>query len=248
MGAKVIAVVQQKGGVGKTTTAVSLGHGLAVKGCEVMIIDLDPQGNVAKALDLEKDQCVYEMVSNGRIDPGMVKKARERLFIIPGNEETAYAQIMMSVRNKGRNYLAKIIQPLRRNGPDYIIFDTSPSVGGLQERAIYAADLVIIPTITDYMSADSVAETMETISEYTAGGWKGGALVLPTFFDERTNHAKETLASLHEIYNGQVCEPIHYATVLKEAAADGKTIWEMDGTSRAAEEYAALLYKIMELK
>jgi chromosome partitioning protein len=244
----VITIANQKGGVGKTTTAVTLAHGLALKGKETLVIDLDPQGNAAKMLGLEKDQCAGDMVSTGKISPDMLRKARENLYIIPGNEETVYAQIMMAVKQKGRDYLAQVIRPIKRPGLKYIVFDTSPSVGGLQERAIFAADLVIVPACTDYMSADAISDTAQTIQQGIGDGWNGGVAILPTFYDERTNHARQIVSFLETNYEGQVISPIHEAVSLKDAAGEGKTIWEYDGHSRAAQEYARLLYYVMSAK
>jgi chromosome partitioning protein len=244
----VICIANQKGGVGKTTTAVTLAHGLALKGKNVLIIDLDPQGNVAKWLDIPKSDSVYEMLMTGKIRPDLIRMARERLSIVPGNERTVFAQIMLSVESKRSDYIAQILRPILRTGLDYILFDTSPSVGGLQERALYAAQVVIIPTETEYLSADAIADTLATVNDNARSGWQGGALVLPTKYNERRTNDKETLANLREIYRDQVLDPIHEAAVLKRCAAEAKTIWELGAESRAAEEYARLLYGIMELK
>ena len=124
---------------------------------------------------------------------------------------------------------------------DYIIFDTAPSVGGLQERAIWASDLVVLPTATEYLSSDGLIQMMTTLNGLAEKGWKGKlAGILPTFYDTQTKQSQTAIAQLREYFPDSVLEPIHRATVLRECAAEGMTIFEKSPNSRAAKEYAAL--------
>jgi chromosome partitioning protein len=230
MSTRVITVANQKGGVGKTTTAVTLAHGLALKGKATLLIDLDPQGQCATALGLAD----------------LVRVARSpRLHLMPGDQQTAFVQVYLSLQNRGVDYLALMLKPLRRSGLDYIVFDTSPSVGGMQERALYAADYVVVPTACDYLSADSVAKTMGTMAGNARQGSTARAVILPTFFDNQTIESRGIIEQLIDTYRDQVLPPIHRATILRECASEGKTIWEIDGNSRAGTEYAQLLYKVL---
>jgi chromosome partitioning protein len=243
---KVICVANQKGGVGKTTTAVTLAHGLSLKGKAVLIIDLDPQGQCATALGLESEGCVFKWLVAGLPVADLVRVARSpKLHLMPGDQQTAFVQVYLSLQNRGVDYLALMLKPLRRTGLDYVVFDTSPSVGGMQERALYAADYVVVPTACDFLSADSVAKTMGTMAGNARQGSTARAVILPTFFDNQTIESRGIIEQLIDTYRDQVLPPIHRATVLRECASEGKTIWEMDGSSRAGTEYAQLLYKVL---
>ena len=243
----VISISNQKGGVGKTTTAITIAHGLALKGRDTLLIDVDPQGQAATALGLAVEPGLYNWIVENRPAREVIRQARERLFIIPGNKQTDVVQQLIRLLERPADYLTQLLKPLKREGLKYVIFDTSPSVGGLQERALYAADLVIIPTATDFLSADAVEQTVATMQANVAMGWKGGAWVLPTFYDNTTRESQQTLNDLREVYGDQVLDPIHRATVLRECAAEGRTIWEVNSESRAVKEYARLLYKVLEL-
>jgi len=122
---------------------------------------------------------------------------------------------------------------------DYIIFDTSPSVGGLQERAIWAADLVIIPCATEFASLEAVGNTIVTLQTLkNERRWEGGLLgILPTFYDNKTRESRNSLADLKRDFGEKVLLPIHAATVLRECWSVGKTIFEYAAESRASQEY-----------
>ena len=253
----VCTVVNQKGGVGKTTTTVNLAHGLALNGYNVVIIDLDPQGQVATALGINKEPCVYDWLVSRKPDyRSLVRPAqnngsnRKSLFLIPGSEETADAQTLLAIKNVPLTFLHDLVQPLMGR-VDFVIFDTSPSrggqQGGLQERAMYAADIVLIPTQTQYASADAVSGVFSTILTNQGKGWKGSIWVLPTFVEESTRQTREIKEQLEESYQKYLIDGIHKATVLADAFGEGKTIWEYDGRSRAAIEYAKLVSRMMEV-
>lgn len=243
----IIAISNQKGGVGKTTTAVTLAHGLALKGKQVLLVDLDPQGHSAIALGLSAEPGIFQWLVAERPIVEALRKARENLHVLPGDIQTSYAQLLIGAQQRGIDYLQQKLKPLMRNGLDYILMDTSPSVGGMQERALFAANLVIVPTAVDYLSADAVASTMNTMQRNVEHGWNGKALVLPTFYDAVTTESQQTLADLRETYGEIVLQPIHRATLLRECAAEGVTIWERDGDSRAGKEYARVLYALLEV-
>jgi chromosome partitioning protein len=246
----IIAIANQKGGVGKTTTAVTLAHGLALAGKEVLLVDLDPQGQSATALGMNPEMGAFyllTMAANGPSEVAYIKQwvrntGRERLWLLPGNQETSAAQTVIN-QSKAVSHLRDCLRPFTRNGLGYILIDTSPSVGGLQERALWAADLVVIPSATEFLSLDGVRQISSTLSLLQTEKRWGGALlgVLPTFYDEQTRESRSALDDLRSGFGDRVLAPVHRATLLRECASEGKTLWEKDPKSRAALEYQLLV-------
>ncbi len=255
MTAKVICITNQKGGVGKTTTAISVAHGLARKGKHVLLIDLDPQGQAAVALGMTPEPGAYWLLAAGQspqeqkiVRQWLRESGRDNLVIIPGNQMTMTAQTIINAENRPVSCIRKAIEAFIRSNLDYIIFDTAPSVGGIQERAIWASDLVIIPSATDYLSTDGVRKIAETILMLkNERSWAGALLgILPTLFDEKTRESKAAISDLKKGFGARVLEPIHRATILRECAAEGQTIFEKDLEARAAIEYQEIVNQVLK--
>ena len=244
-----IAIANQKGGVGKTTTAVSLAHGLALRDRRVLLVDFDPQGHCATALAINPEPGVFNALINPRseIHQWVRDTTRAGLDLLPGDRSTATAQIVINAENQPIALIHLLFMPLAKDY-DYIIFDTAPSVGGIQERAIYAADVVLIPTATEFLSLDGLAQMMELLAILKANWhWSGKLLgILPTFYDEQTRESHKSLADLQADFGDSILKPIHRATVLRECAAEGRTIFEMAPASRAACEYEELSREILK--
>lgn len=244
-----IAIANQKGGVGKTTTAVSIAHGLALRNRRVLLADFDPQGQCATALEINQEPGVFNVLVNPHSDihQWIRDTGRTGLSLLPGDRSTATAQIVVNAENRPIDSIRLLFKPLGKEY-DYIIFDTAPSVGGIQERAIYATDMILIPTATEFLSMDGLAQMMgllATLRDKTK--WDGKLLgILPTFFDEQTSESKNSLSDLQGRFGESVLSPIHRATVLRECAAEGKTIFEMAPASRSSQEYEALTREIVK--
>lgn len=254
--AKIIAVASQKGGVGKTTTVVNLAHGLALKGKAVVIVDLDSQGQVAVSLGLDQDSGIFSALVGGRnINQVIRGTGRRNLWLVPGDKRTATAQLV--IQAEGRDIFSALREAFVApwNGkPDYIIFDTAPGVGGLQEAALALADLALIPAALDHLALYGVTGVLETLAALSrARQWAGVLLIQPTFFDETTRESRRNLEELqHNLtqLHPQGAEelllaPIHRATRLREAAAEAQTIFEFEPEGRAAAEYAALVWRVL---
>lgn len=241
---KTVVIASQKGGVGKTTTAVTLAHGLALKKKSTMIIDLDSQGQVATALGRDHEPCVFNLLVGGHTMADVVRTTgRERLYHIPGDKRTATAQIVLNAEGFRIDVFKRLLERLTRI--DFVVFDTAPSVGGLQEAAVYASDLVVVPCAVDFLASEGAARTIETLKAVQDLGWKGRILgVLPTFFDETTKESAATMADLRRAFGNLLLSEIHRATVMRECASEGKTVWEMAPKSRTAREYARLVWEV----
>ncbi len=255
MSTKVICIANQKGGVGKTTTAVSLAHGLSQKGRRVLLIDLDPQGQSATALGRNPEPGAFYLLTMGStpqettfVQLWVRFSGREGLYLLPGDQQTMAAQTVLNAQDKPISAIRQSIQRFFKDGLHYILFDTAPSVGGIQERAVWAADLVIVPTATEFLSADGVSKVLRMMSILQERkNWRGNLLgILPTFYDEQTRESKATMENLQEKFDASVLPPIHRSTLLRECAAEGKTIFEMDELCRAAKQYQALTQHVMK--
>lgn len=256
---KTIVFANQKGGTGKTTTVISVGDAFARLGKRVLIADLDPQGHAAVSLNLDAEPCVanwlmYPIFNKHPLSlenlNGWIRPTRqENLFLLPGDQMTAKAQRMLTIEDRPINYINDCLFSVRRLGFDYVLFDTPPSTGGLQEMASWAADLAVIVSNLDYLSADGVWGFLEMLKVLqTEKRWSGKlAGILPTFYDEQTRTTREQMSNLETAFPDQVFTPIHRATLIREASAEGLTIFQKDPTSRPAREYEKFAAQLAKL-
>ena len=251
MTATIITIANQKGGVGKTTTAVTVAHGLALKNHNVLIVDLDPQGQCAPHLGMAQEGGVFNLLANNPRPPlrDVVRTTGRRgLYLLPGNKRTATAQTILVVEGYDRTTLARIFaEPQFNSGRlHYIVLDTAPSVGGIQEMALYAADLIIIPTALDYLGLQGVAKILSTLKALNRPR-PPVVRVLPTFYDEVTKESHRNLRLLRERFPQIVLAPIHRAVAIRECPPMGMTIFEHKPQSRAAGEYARVVWEVLNV-
>ncbi len=247
-----ITVANQKGGVGKTTTAVNLAHGLVRQGKQVLLVDFDPQGQCAAILGLKAEPGAFNLlVAETPLEQVIRLTDRPNLYVLLGDRKTATAQTVLNVQRTPISFTRrKLVEPAERERIDYVVIDTSPSVGELQEQALWAADGILIPCAVDYLATDGVFNIAVTLKRlHDELKWSGQILgILPTFFDTVTRESKATLQDLQKRFSGLLLSPIHRATLLRECAVEGKTVFEMDAHSRAAKQYAELVDFVLQWK
>jgi chromosome partitioning protein len=245
----IIAIANQKGGVGKTTTAVTLAHGLARRGKRVLLLDFDPQGQAARSLHLPPLAGVYALLTmetgtaeTTYIQGRITDTGRDNFWLLPGNKQTADAQAMINSQGKHINWVRETLERFCTLQYHYLVLDTAPSLGGIQERVLWASDLVIVPSPAEALGSDGVRQVIDTMKRLSREkAWKGGLFgVLPTFFMEQVKEHRLTLESLRTTLGNLVLPPVHRAAVLAECPAFGQTIFEHDPNSRAAQEYTRL--------
>lgn len=253
MSLRIICSANRKGGVGKTTSCVTLAGLLAFRGYRVLIVDFDPQGNCATSLGLKQEPNVFNTLIMPNVDifQWIRPTGRKKLDILPGDNTTVTAQIVLNAKaltdgDNGISEIRNLFKPLK-GSYDFVLLDTAPSAGGIQERAIFASDLVLIPTATEFMSTSGLGLMVATLRDLPQKGWSGKLLgILPTFYDDSTTESKETMKELKENFGRAVLPPIHRATLLREAPAEGKLVFELDPQHRATREYYELSEHILK--
>jgi chromosome partitioning protein len=256
----IVTIANQKGGVGKTTTAVTLAMGLAMKGRQVLLVDLDTQGNVSDALGIEKSSSLYEWLildkdmkevaasSMDRKDKkGLNVIARTRLDVIRSDKTTAKLKMILG----GMEYREQVIDRALNcyeNYWDDVVIDCAPSVDVLHTAAMVAADWLIIPTKLDQFSIDGVVETLnslEAVRSMTKSKCKCAGII-PTFYDRVTKESHAQLKALAGVYPELVWPPVAQDTSCREASRLGKMLWEIPH-GRALTGYAECLERLMKI-
>jgi chromosome partitioning protein len=240
--ARRVAILNQKGGTGKTTTAVNLAAGLAERENDCLLIDTDAQGNVGVSLGVAGEQSLYHVLVDGADPDDASVPVRQHLDVITSDSTLAAAEIWLARQNPDQRskVLTKrlnLMQVSRRY--DYVIIDCGPSLNLLNQNALSYADEVIIPVTCDYLALVGVKQVLRTIKdvERHLNHAVRVSAVLPTFYDGRTRLAREVLETLQGHFKHKCLEPIRHNTRLAEAPSHKKTIFEYAPTSHGAADY-----------
>jgi chromosome partitioning protein len=232
----VIAVANQKGGVGKTTTAVTVAAALAERGRRVLLFDLDPQGHVAFSLGLAKAPDFYRLIVDSESLPNVVTRARPGLDVVIGDKRTEAAKRFVTTLDFREGVIRDVL--IGAAGYDLAILDLAPSVDVLHVAALVAADFVLIPSRLDALAIDGVNEILRSIAEISRQGHRlTGWAIVPTFFDRVTRETMQQLQDLVKAFPKNVWPPIPQDTRAREAAAYGQTLWEYAPTAPALVGY-----------
>jgi len=246
-GARKIAVMNQKGGTGKTTTTVSLAHGLAIAGYKTLIIDMDSQGNVGVCLGADGVHNLYHLFVENADPQRAIVPVRENLDMLPSNNLLAKVEVHLAHVQQPHKALRSRLRDI--TDYDYIILDCGPSLSLLNQNALYFADQVLIPVACDYLSLVGVKQILETLRIVQEQLRHPISIlgVLPTFYDVRNRISHEVMRNLERYFKDKVLPPIRINTRLKEAPAEHKSIFEFAPKSPAAEDYQALVERVVEL-
>lgn len=243
---KIIAIANQKGGVGKTTTAVTLAHGLARMNEKVVLVDLDTQGNAADALGVAGGSDLYDWLVDGCVLENT--EARPGLDLIRSDKTTATLKVRMAGMDQPQRILEKIWDDYEATH-DWAILDCAPSVDILNIAALWAADWLLIPTRLDQFAIKGVVEMMNSLAAVKATTKSKCQLagIVPTFYDRVTNESQEQLVNLAEAFKELVWEPVPQDNMCRIANRMGKTLWEVK-RGRAVEAYGNILEKVRRLR
>ena len=251
--ARIVAVCNQKGGVGKTTTTINLGAALAEQGRRVLLVDFDPQGALSVGLGIQPhdiDYTVYNLLMERDVAPHDVlhKTDVDGMDLLPSNIDLSGAEVQL-VHEVGREYvLGGVLQPVMSEY-DMIMIDCQPSLGLLTINALACADSVIIPLECEYFAMRGVALLMETIdkvsrrlnTKLTIDG------LLATMYDSRTLHTREVLASMVNGFGDKVFHTVINRTVrFPDATVAGEPITSFDSGSMGANAYRELAKEVLE--
>jgi chromosome partitioning protein len=251
---KIIAIANQKGGVGKTTTAVNLGCALAEEGLRILIIDLDPQGNATSSFGLQEleGESLYEpLLGNSAIADKILPTRVERVFIVPADLDLAGAEVEIARLDNHLTRLADTLVPLRADNTfDFVLLDCPPSLGILMTNALAAADELLTPIQCEFFALEGLVKIGRIIEQLRNSGANDrleiGGIVM-TMFDSRTNLSTQVVADVRAHFGERVYETVIPRTVrLSEAPSFGKSILEHDPNGTGARAYRALANEFIQ--
>lgn len=242
---KVVAIANQKGGVGKTTTAVNLSTALARRKQRILMIDLDPQANATSGLGLEvEDGCsIYSvLLGEDTLDSKIVASRIENLAVIPSEMDLAGVEIELARMDNHLMKLQGILQEAKRRRPyDYCILDTPPSLGVLMTSALAAADEILIPLQCEWFGLEGLAKIMHVVAQIRESEVNPGVEVegiLMTMYDSRTNLSRNVVQEVKTYFPELLYRSVIPRTVrLGEAPSHGQTIFEWDPHGVGSDAY-----------
>ncbi|MBC7265463.1 MAG: AAA family ATPase [Anaerosomatales bacterium] len=249
--ARVLAVVNQKGGVGKSTTAVNLAAALGDLGKRVLLVDLDPQGNATSGFGLDKNQrqeCVYNALLSGTPIENLIEPvAIENVFAVPATIQLAGAEIELVSAFSRETKLKSVLSPVLDDF-DFVFVDCPPSLGLLTVNALTAADGVIIPVQCEYYALEGLSKLLESfklVKTHLNPGLEIFGVVM-TMYDARTKLSQAVLEEVRDFFGDKVFETVIPRSVrVSEAPSFGQPVTVFDPSGRGAEAYRSLAVEVL---
>jgi chromosome partitioning protein len=242
-----ICIINQKGGVGKTTTTINLAYGLANKKRRVLIVDLDAQGNISSSLNIKGEKSVYDIVVKNANPKNCIVNVTKNLDIISSDSSLAEAEMVMAGKQQRETILKRKLDDLE-DDYDYILLDCPPSLSLLNQNALLFAEEAFVPVATDHLSflgLKQMSREIEQLNELFDHDLQIGA-VIPTMFDKRRKSSRAILDKLNTEFNGVVMPFIRTNCKLAEAPAKGKSIYEYAKNSNGARDYTELVQAVLQ--
>lgn len=246
---KIVAIANQKGGVGKTTTCINLCCALKIRGKRVLVVDSDPQGNCTSGMGVDKrlEPNIYDVLING-VDPKLAIAKTLYGDVLPANKDLTGATVEL-VDAEGREFvMRRALEPLRE-AYDYIFIDCPPSLGMLTLNALCAADSVIVPVQCEYFALEGLTDLSSTISlanSRLSAGLKMEGVVL-TMYDSRTKLSEQVANEIRRSFGNKVFDtPIPRNVRLSEAPSHGKPAVVYDRISRGSRAYLRLASEFLK--
>jgi len=251
---KIVAIANQKGGVGKTTTAVNLGSALAELGHRILLIDLDPQANATSSLGLEgmDGTSLYEpLLGDGSITEKILPTERDGFFIVPADLDLAGAEVEIARMPNHLTRLAETLKPLQTDDTfDFVLLDCPPSLGILMSNALAAADELLTPIQCEYFALEGLVKIVRLVEQVRDSGANGRLElrgIVMTMFDSRTNLSSQVVSEVRDHFGERVYETVIPRSVrLSEAPSFGKSILEYDPNGAGANAYRALAREFLK--